>query len=116
MCAPAHVLMSLYPIDKSFVCLQEGRHVRIYVLPISTTYEGTYSDDFVTVFYTLVLYIRFTLSRLVTDCRFSLGTPVSSSNKTDRHDITEILYNKLYLKSEKIKHYNTSSNEFLNPT
>ena len=25
-------------------------------------------------------------------------------------------YNKLYLKSEKIKHYNTSSNELLNPT
>jgi len=39
MCAPAHVLMSLYPIDKSLVCLQEGRHVRIYVLPISTTYD-----------------------------------------------------------------------------
>ena len=67
MCAPAHVLMCLYPIDKSLVCLQEGRHVRIYVFPISTTYEGTYSDDFVTVFYTLVLYIRFTLSRLVTE-------------------------------------------------
>jgi len=29
--APAHVLMRLYPIDKSLVCLQakEGRHVRI---------------------------------------------------------------------------------------
>ena len=26
-------------------------------------------------------------------CRFSLGTPVSSTNKTDRHDITEILLN-----------------------
>ena len=28
---------------------------------------------------------------LVTDRRFSLGTMVSSSNKTDRHDITEVL-------------------------
>jgi hypothetical protein len=27
-----------------------------------------------------------------------------------------IQYNKLYLKAENIKHYNTSSNEFLNPT
>jgi diphthamide biosynthesis methyltransferase len=27
-----------------------------------------------------------------------------------------IQYNKLYLKSENIKHYNTSSNELLNPT
>ena len=24
-------------------------------------------------------------------CQFSLGTPVSSTQKTDRHDITEIL-------------------------
>ena len=33
-------------------------------------------------------------------------------------DITDntIQYNKLYLKSENIKHYNTSSNELLNPT
>jgi hypothetical protein len=28
---------------------------------------------------------------LVTDPWFSQGTPVSSTNKTDRHDITEIL-------------------------
>ena len=28
---------------------------------------------------------------LVAGWRFSLGTPVSSTNKTDRHDITEIL-------------------------
>jgi hypothetical protein len=27
----------------------------------------------------------------VTDRWFSLGTPVSSTNKTDRHDIAEIL-------------------------
>ena len=32
--APAHVLMRLYPINKSFVFLQtkEGRHVRIWIL------------------------------------------------------------------------------------
>jgi hypothetical protein len=29
----------------------------------------------------------------VTGQWFSLGTPVSSTNKTDRHDITEILLN-----------------------
>ena len=29
--------------------------------------------------------------RFATDRWFSAGTPVSSTNKTDRHDITEIL-------------------------
>ena len=31
------------------------------------------------------------------------------------HQHKTIQYNKLYLKSENIKHYNTSSNELLNP-
>jgi hypothetical protein len=34
----------------------------------------------------------------------------------DRNLLRTFLYNKLYLKSENIKHYNTSSNELLNPT
>ena len=31
-------------------------------------------------------------------------------------DTEEVQYNKFYLKSENIKHYNTSPNELLNPT
>jgi hypothetical protein len=36
---------------------------------------------------------------------FSPGTPVSSTNKTDRHDITEIL-----LKQSGVKHHNHNPN------
>jgi len=34
---------------------------------------------------------------------FSLGTPASSTNKTDRHDITEILF------ESGVKHHNPNS-------
>ena len=65
---------------------------------ISTTSGETYSDDFVPFFYTIVLYIRFRLNKsdkvcqwFVTGRWFSLGTPDFFTNKTDRHDITDIL-------------------------
>ena len=44
----------------------------------------------------------FVIKLLVVDRWFSLGTPVSSTNKTDHHDITEI-----FLESG-VKHYNPS--------
>jgi len=34
MCAPAHVLMRLYPIDKSLVCLQSERRTSMLELHI----------------------------------------------------------------------------------
>ena len=52
------------------------------------------------------------------DILFNLDT----YRRMQQHKITlrtlynTIQYNKLYLKSENIKHYNTSSNELLNPT
>jgi hypothetical protein len=48
--------------------------------------------------------------------------PTQSENDDRKYRYTTtvqyntIQYNKLYLKSENIKHYNTSSNELLNPT
>jgi hypothetical protein len=43
----------------------------------------------------------------VTGQWFSLGTPVSSTNKTDRHDITEILLKVALntIKPERYLHY-----------
>jgi hypothetical protein len=40
--APVHVLMRLYPIDKSLVCLQakEGRHVRICFSSLKQQYTA----------------------------------------------------------------------------
>jgi hypothetical protein len=43
------------------------------------------------------------------DVKFQLCTKTSCR-------LSGLRYNKLYLKSENIKHYNTSSNELLNPT
>jgi hypothetical protein len=41
--------------------------------------------------YLLVFFISFVKFYMTTDRWFSPGPPVSSTNKTDRHDITEIL-------------------------
>jgi hypothetical protein len=43
---------------------------------------------------------------------FSLGTPVSSSNKTDRHDITKILL-KVTLNTIALAYSNYSESELL---
>jgi hypothetical protein len=49
--------------------------------------------------------------KFVSDRWFSLGTPVSPANKTDRHDITEIL---LKVTLNTINQTNPSYNFFLN--
>jgi hypothetical protein len=38
-----------------------------------------------------VYWIQLYVKKFVSVCGISLGTPVSSANKTDRHAITEIL-------------------------
>ena len=45
--APPHVLMTLYAIDKSLVCLQakEERHVRIYNIHLSSRLSIYFSEE-----------------------------------------------------------------------
>jgi hypothetical protein len=67
--------MRLYQIDKSLVCLQSER--RTGLRSRRGVLDTTLCDK--------------VCQKLATGLWFSPGTPVSSTNKADRHDITEIL-------------------------
>jgi len=64
-------------------------HLSMQSMPITTKVESlnTAHDEV----YSIQLYVIKFVSDLRQVCGFSPGTPVSSTIKTDRHDITEIL-------------------------
>ena len=45
MCAPAHVLMRVYPIDKSLVCLQSERRTVMLELTFNPNTKNAYAQS-----------------------------------------------------------------------
>ena len=59
-------------------------------MPVTTIYKDLSSNPVHSEAYSIQHYVK--KIAIPATCRwFSLGTPISATNKTDRHDITEIL-------------------------